>query len=82
MVRVTFADNYKRTVSKIKDNEFRDRLEKIIIKISINPEMGKPMKYDRKGTREVYVGSFRLSYAYIKNEDRLIILELYHKDKQ
>lgn len=82
MVRVTFADNYKRTVSKIKDNEFRDRLEKIIIKISINPEMGKPMKYDRKGTREVYVGSFRLSYAYIKNKDRLIILELYHKDKQ
>nr|AAU82856.1 hypothetical protein GZ1D1_43 [uncultured archaeon GZfos1D1] len=40
------------------------------------------MKYARKGTRELYVGSFRLSYAYLKDEDKIIFLDLYHKDEQ
>src|SRR3989344_2073429 len=47
-----------------------------------NPEVGKPMMYDRKGTREVYVKPFRLSYAYIKHENKIIFLDLYHKDGQ
>ena len=47
-----------------------------------NPEVGKPMKYVRKGTREVYIGSFRLSYAYINEENKIIFLDLYHKDEQ
>ena len=46
------------------------------------PEIGKPMRYSRKGTREVYAGSFRLSYAYIPEESRIIFLDLYHKDEQ
>jgi len=40
------------------------------------------MRYARKGTREVYAGSFRLSYAYIPEESRIIFLDLYHKDEQ
>ena len=40
------------------------------------------MRYVRKGTREVYAGSFRISYAYIKEEAKLIFLDVYHKDKQ
>jgi len=40
------------------------------------------MKYERKGTREVYVGSYRLAYAFIIEEDKLIFLDFYHKDEQ
>lgn len=40
------------------------------------------MRYTRKGTRELYVGSFRLSYEYLKEEEIVYILDLYHKDEQ
>lgn len=82
MVKVIFSEHYKREVSKIKDASVRRRLEKLLFKIRDNPEIGKPMRYDRKGTREVYAGSFRLSYAFDKNSDTLYILDFYHKDEQ
>lgn len=40
------------------------------------------MKYTRKGTNEVYISPFRLSYLYSKEEDKIIFLDLYHKDRQ
>jgi len=40
------------------------------------------MKYNRKGTREVYVGSFRISYAYSVKEEIITLLDFYHKDEQ
>jgi len=52
------------------------------MKIIQNPDVGKPMRYARKGTREVYIKPFRLSYAYISEEDKIIFLDLYHKDEQ
>lgn len=66
----------------IKDNNLKERIIKQVEKIKNNPEIGKPMIYDRKGARKLYVTPFRLSYAYIKHEDRVIILDLYHKDEQ
>ena len=60
----------------------KEKIIKQFSKIKENPEIGKPMKNVRKGTREVYISPFRLSYAYIKNEDKLIFLDLYHKDQQ
>lgn len=82
MVRLDFDDQFKRTVSKIKDRSIKDRIEKLLYKIKENPEIGKPMKHNRKGTREVYLSSFRLSYAYDKTNDIIIILDFYHKDEQ
>ncbi len=76
------TDEFVRTIKKIRDNSVKEKIEKQIIKILENPETGKPMKYARKGTREVYVSPFRLSYAYIKEEDKIIFLDLYHKDEQ
>jgi mRNA-degrading endonuclease RelE of RelBE toxin-antitoxin system len=64
------------------DFSLKQKVEKQIKKLIINPEIGKLMKYNRKGTREVYVGSFRFSYAYLLNESKIILLDLYHKDKQ
>ena len=82
MVKIDFDEHFKRTISKIKDSSIKERIKKLIIKIKNNPQVGKPMKHNRKGTREVYLPPFRLSYAYNKNSDTIIILDFYHKDEQ
>lgn len=73
--------HFEKLFSKL-DNNQKKEIKTRIRKIIENPEIGKPMRYARKGTREVYAGSFRLSYAYIPEENRIIFLDLYHKDEQ
>ena len=75
------AEKFKKEFDRL-DKSYKIKVEKLITKIIQNPEVGKPMKYNRKGTREIYVSPFRLSYSYIKEEEKIIILDLYHKDKQ
>ena len=58
--------HFEELFKKIKDKAFKEKVKKQIQKIVENPEIGKPMMYGRKGTREVYVSPFRLSYTYIK----------------
>ena len=82
MVEVLFDENFKRIFSKIKDNRLKEQIIKQISKLKENPEIGKPMRYIRKGTRELYISPFRLSYLYSLNEDKVILLDLYHKDEQ
>ena len=73
-----------RFIQKIKkiDKNYLERVQKLINKIIDNPEIGKPMRFDRKGTREVYVPPFRLSYSYDPEQGILYLLEIYHKDEQ
>lgn len=82
MVSVAFSNSFQKTFSKVKDLILKEKIIKQIGKIKENPEVGKPMMHERKGTRELYIKPFRLSYAYEKNQDKIIILEFYHKDKQ
>ena len=79
LIRDKFFEN---KINKIKDNSTKEQIKKQILKIIENPEIGKPMRYTRKGTRELYIKPFRLSYAYIKKENKIILLDLYHKKKQ
>lgn len=81
MVKIRTSDKFERTIDKL-DNSIKVQIEKLTLKIISDPELGKPMRFDRKGTREVYAGSFRLSYAYDKENDTLYLLEIYHKDSQ
>lgn len=78
---VTYLPVFSEKVKKL-DGSYKDRIRKLIQKIIDNPDTGKPMRYDRKGTREVYVSSFRLSYVYDSNTDHLFFLDFYHKDEQ
>ena len=55
---------------------------KQVKKISENPEVGKPMRYGRKGTRELYVPPSRISYSFDKQAELLIFLDIYNKDEQ
>ena len=82
MVKIDFDERFKKTISKIKDSLIKEKIEKLVIKIRNNPQIGKPMKHNRKGTREVYLTPFRFSYAYNRNRNTIIILDFYHKDKQ
>ncbi|MEK6859178.1 MAG: type II toxin-antitoxin system RelE/ParE family toxin [Nanoarchaeota archaeon] len=82
MVEVIYTERFKRIFSKLKDNSLKDKVFKQIQKIIENPKIGKPMSYNRKGTRELYISPFRLSYAYIANESIVYLLDLYHKDEQ
>ena len=81
MVEIRFDKKFSHLFSKI-DNFMKQKIEKQIQKIVENPEIGKPMKYGRKRTRELYIKPFRLSYEYQKENDIIYILDLYHKDEQ
>lgn len=82
MVEVVFLDKFKNIFKKIKDNSTKEKVIKQIEKIKINPEVGKPMRNVRKGTRELYIKPFRLSYEYLKDKNLVYILDLYHKKRQ
>ena len=82
MVTVSYHEHFEKQIKKIKDSQLKEKIKKQIRKIIDNPEIGKPMKYVRKSTRELYISPFRLSYSYSKKEDKVILLCLYHKDEQ
>ena len=82
MVVVIFAPKFKQSFSKIKDKLLKEKIIKQVSKIKTNPTIGKPMKNIRKGTRELYVPPFRLSYAYHIPSNTIYILEIYHKKNQ
>lgn len=82
MVVVNFDPHFEKMLKKVNDGLMKLKVRKQMAKIIEVPEIGKPMMYHRKGTREVYISPFRLSYLYLKEEDKVIFLDIYHKDKQ
>ncbi len=82
MVNVKYDDNFIRIINKIKDASVKESIYKKIEKIIQDPEIGKPMRNVRKGTREVYVGHFRLAYLFSLSENLIEFLDFYHKDEQ
>ena len=71
-----------RELTRIYDLKPDESIEKLEEKIIDSPKIGKPMRFSRKGTREVYVAPFRLSYYYMEKEQKIVFLDLYHKDQQ
>jgi len=82
MVNAIFSSNFRKKFEKIKDKLLKEKVIKQILKLRENPDFGKPMMYARKGTRELYVSSYRISYVYYPKEDKIIFLDVYHKDEQ
>lgn len=77
-----FSDEFEKAFKKIKDKKVKQNIYNQIEKIVNNPFIGKPMKYNRKNTREVYLKPYRISYTIIDNKLIIIFLDIYHKDKQ
>jgi len=82
MVTVAYHPHFEKTIRKISDARIKEHVKQQIIKIIENPSIGKPMRYCRKQTREVYIPPFRLSYWYDKRKNTIVFLAHYHKDEQ
>jgi len=80
-MKVTYEDNFIKYFKKIKDKTLKDNILKQLRKIINNPEIGKPLKYSRKLTREIYIPPLRLYYSYNKDVNTLTIIEISHKRK-
>lgn len=81
MLKIEETERFKSARSGL-DKSYLVRLGKLVAKIIERPEIGKPMKFDRKNTREVYLTPFRISYLYDNSENLLVFLDVYHKKKQ
>lgn len=82
MFEIKYDKLFLKKFSKIKDKNLEKAVIKQVDKIIVNPEIGKPMKYSRKGTREIYISPYKLVYIYTIIENEIIFLDIYHKDKQ
>lgn len=80
-LQITRSNKFIKIYEKL-DKSIKIKADKILEKITDNPEIGKPMQYSRKGTRELYIKPFRFSYKYVKEIDTIYLLNLYHKDEQ
>ena len=72
---VIATETFKLVISKIKDAKVQEQIAKQIRKISENPEIGKPLRYDLKGTRSVRVHHYRIIYASKYNKIYLLNFE-------
>lgn len=78
MVRVIYSKEFEQDVKKVRDKGLKQRLIKQVEKILKNPEIGKPLRYNLKGERSVYVPPFRLVYALV--DDKIYLLRFRHRE--
>lgn len=82
MVEIKFVistDKFEEEFKKIKDKGLKEKLKKQIHKITQNPGFGKPLRYNLRGERTIYVKPFRLIYKV--ESDKLILLRFEHREK-
>ena len=58
-----FTDAFERSVRKIKDASIKERVKDRVKEIVSRPEIGKPLRFQRKGERSARVPPFRIIYA-------------------
>jgi addiction module RelE/StbE family toxin len=73
------TEKFEKDVKKIKDKSLKEKLKKQIQKITGNPNFGKPLRYNLKGERTIYVKPYRLIYK--AEGDKLILLRFEHREK-
>ena len=71
------SSKFKKSVKHLDSNQ-REKLEKVILKIIKNPDIGKPLKYGR-GERALRVKPFRIVYAFRKDIETLYLLKFEHR---
>ena len=76
---IIWSKTFEKEFRKLKDLSLKERLKKQIIKVVENPEIGKPLKYNLRGERTIYVKPYRLIYAF-KNS-KLYLLKFEHRKK-
>jgi mRNA-degrading endonuclease RelE of RelBE toxin-antitoxin system len=77
MVEIIPSSSFKRSVKHLNAQQ-REKLEKIIKKIILNPDLGKPLKYTR-GERALRIKPFRVVYSFRKDLQTLYLLKFEHR---
>ena len=66
MIEVIYTEKFEREAKKA-DNSIKEKIKKQMKKIIENPHIGKPLRYDLKGERTVYIKPFRIIYSFSNN---------------
>jgi len=66
MVDVVYTEKFEKEFKKT-DKSIKNIAIKQIQKILQNPEIGKPLKYNLKGERTIYVRPYRIIYSFFEN---------------
>ncbi len=66
MVEIIFTEKFEKEFKKT-DNTIKEKAKKQISKIISNPLTGKPLQYNLKNERTIYVKPFRIIYVFEKN---------------
>ena len=74
MVKVTYTDKFEREFRKA-DSSIKEKAVKQIKKVIEDPETGKPLRYDLKGERTIYVKPYRIIYSFFNNEIQFLRFE-------
>ncbi|MGV8142002.1 MAG: type II toxin-antitoxin system RelE family toxin [Candidatus Woesearchaeota archaeon] len=78
MVEVEYSREFARATRKIKEVTLQHRIRLQMFKIIENPYVGKPLRYNLKGERTVYVKPYRIIYFY--DDDIITFLVFEHRD--
>ena len=66
MVDVIYTEKFEKEFKKA-DSDIKQKAIKQVQKIIQNPEVGKPLRYDLKSERTIYVKPFRIIYTFSNN---------------
>lgn len=76
---VVFTNSFERSIKRLKDAALKERVKRQIAEIAGRPEIGKPLKFQKKGERAVRVPPFRLIYAW--EGDTVYLLDFDKRDR-
>ncbi len=68
---------FDKELKTVKTKSIKGKIKKQILKIIENPETGKPLKYNLKGERTIYVKPYRIIYAV--KDKTLFLLRFEHR---
>ncbi len=66
MVDILYTDKFEKEIKKL-DSSIKAKVIKKIEKIIQDPKIGKPLRYDLKGERAIYVRPYRVIYHFSQN---------------
>ena len=76
MVDIIYTDKFEKEVKKL-DSSIKSKVIKQIKKIIQKPDIGKPLRYDLKRERTIYVKPYRIIYSF--NHEAIIFLRVEHR---
>ncbi len=79
--RVKLSPHVDKILARLakRDPVLHERVERQLIKVTLEPQFGKPLRYGLKNQRRVHVGSFVLLYEIVGNEIQVVDFD--HHDK-